>query len=254
MFGLHLIDLAPLANLIAQELIGAVDRRGFKRFCLEESFAIMLPTSQSPFSQRYGYAGQRKEKSIWEDASENLRHCVLETAGDLGLAPSDIREISCAVLQRRPNPSNWSEYPNIWDEAQKDVYGCEWFQVYDIIERIWSRFKRGDDHSVWDEERAPAFQRAINDFFTANGIGWQLVKGEIITRGAEGFEAAVKTAKATLEECGRPTTGKEIHEALQALSRRPEPDLRGAVYHAMDSLECLTRAITGDTRATLGET
>jgi AbiJ N-terminal domain 4 len=104
----------------------------------------------------------------------------LETARDLGLAPSDIRDIVCAVLQRRPNRRNWSEYPNVWEEAQEDVYGCQWFQVYDIIEKIWNRFKRADDRSVWDEERAPAFRQAINDFFLTNGIGWQLVKGEIV--------------------------------------------------------------------------
>jgi hypothetical protein len=176
-----------------------------------------------PFSKRYGYEGQAKETSIWEDASENLRHCVLETAHDLGLAPSDIRDIVCSVLQRRPNRRNWSEYPNVWEEAQKDVYGCQWFQVYDIIERIWSRFRRADDHSVWDEEKAPAFRQAINDFFLTNGIGWQLVKGEIVIRGADGFVAAVKTAQATLEESGRPSAGREIHEALEALSWRPEP-------------------------------
>jgi hypothetical protein len=206
-----------------------------------------------PFSKRYGYEGQAKETSIWEDASENLRHCVLETAHDLGLAPSDIRDIVCSVLQQRPNRRNWSEYPNVWEEAQKDVYGCQWFLVYDIIERIWIRFRRADDHSVWDEEKAPAFRQAINDFFLTNGIGWQLVKGEIIMRGADGFEAAVKTAQATLEESGRPSASREIHEALEALSWRPEPDLRGAVYHTMGSLECLARAITGDPRATLGE-
>ena len=43
------------------------------------------------------------------------------------------------------------------------------------------------------------------------------------------------------------------NEEALALSRRPEPDLRGAVYHAMGSLECLARAITGDPKATLGE-
>jgi hypothetical protein len=57
-----------------------------------------------PFSKRYGYAAQLKGISIWEDASEDLRQCVLETARDWGLAPSDIRDIVCAVLQRRPNP------------------------------------------------------------------------------------------------------------------------------------------------------
>ena len=206
-----------------------------------------------PFSKRYGYEGRAKETSIWEDASENLRHCVLETAHDLGLAPSDIRDVVCSVLQQRPNRRNWSEYPNVWEEAQKDVYGCQWFQVYDIIERIWSRFRRADDHSVWDEEKAPAFRQAINDFFLTNGIGWQLVRGEIVMRGADGFEAAVKTAQATLEESGRPSASREIHEALEALSWRPEPDLRRAVYHTMGSLECLARAITGDPGATLGE-
>lgn len=240
--------------LFLQKTLEVVDLRSCVRFCPEDSFIKMDPTSQSSFSKRYGYADQSKETSIWEDAPGNLRDCILETACKLGLAPSDLRDISCAVLQRRPNPGNWSEYPSIWEETREDVHGCEWFQVYDIVERIWRRFQRGDDRSVWDEAKAPAFEQAINNFFAANGIGWQLVKGEIITRGAEGFEAAVKTAKATLEESGRPTTGKEIHEALLALSRRPEPDLRGAVYHAMDSLECLTRAITGDPRATLGET
>jgi hypothetical protein len=113
--------------------------------------------------------------------------------------------------------------------------------------------KRADNHSVWNEEKAPAFQEAINDFFAANGLGWQLVNGEIITRGEDGFEAAVKTAKATLEEFGRPTASREIHETLQALSRRPEPDLHGAVLHVMDSLECLARAVTGDPKASLAK-
>src|SRR6202020_3574011 len=44
-----------------------------------------------------------------------------------------------------------------------------------------------------------------------------------------------------------------LHEALQDLSRRPQPDLPSAVYHAMGSLECLARDVTGDPKATLGE-
>jgi hypothetical protein len=41
---------------------------------------------------------------------------------------------------------------------------------------------------------------------------------------------------------------------LQDLSRRPQPDLAGAVYHAMGGmLECRARDVTGDPRATVGE-
>jgi hypothetical protein len=38
-----------------------------------------------------------------------------------------------------------------------------------------------------------------------------------------------------------------------ALSRRPAPDLPGAVYHSMCSLECVAREVTGDQKATLGD-
>jgi hypothetical protein len=120
--------------------------------------------------------------------------------------------------------------------------------VYDIIERIWKYLKKHSGGSS-----AAAFEQAINDFFVEKGIGWQLVKGEIITRGTEAFEATVKMAQETLQKSGRPTAAKHIHEALQALSRRPQSDLPGAVYHAMGSLECAARDITGDYKNTLGQ-
>jgi hypothetical protein len=93
----------------------------------------------------------------------------------------------------------------------------------------------------------------VNDFFVRKGIGWQLVDGEILTRGGEAFEKAVMTARAELEESGRPTAAKNLHEALQALSRRPEPNLAGAAFHAMGSLECVARDVTDDPKATLGQ-
>ena len=117
----------------------------------------------------------------------------------------------------------------MWDEVQGQVYHCEWFQVYDIIERVWRHFDAQDQNAGFGEdEKASEFEWAVNDFFVRHGIGWQLVKGQIVMRGPEGFEAAPKTARATLEETSRPTAAKHIHEALQALSR-PEPDLPGAI-------------------------
>jgi hypothetical protein len=131
----------------------------------------------SPFSKRYGYTGQPKEITIREDAPENLRCFVLQIAVDSHLSPSCIREITSAILELRPDSSNWSG-PYIWEEAERHIYGCEWFKVYDIIERIWKYLKTSVGGSS-----AAAFEEAINDFFVEKGIGWQLVKGEIITRG-----------------------------------------------------------------------
>ena len=134
------------------------------------------------------------------------------------------------------------------------VYHCAWYQVYDIIEAVWRFFKEQDQQGFsGKDKKAPAFAEALNDFFARKGIGWQLVDGAIVTRGTEAFEETVKAARTTLEESGRPTASKHIHEALQVLSRRPAPDLPGAIFHAMGCLECVVRDVTGNEKATLGE-
>jgi AbiJ N-terminal domain 4 len=173
-------------------------------------------------------------------------------AEHLGLSPDPFRDITCFVLEERPDPRNWSAYPNIRDEVRGHVYNCEWFQVYDIIEAIWAHFHKQDEQS-FEEEKAPTFEKELNDFFLRRGIGWQLVDGLIVTRGAEAFERAVRTARATLEAGKRPTARTHIDESLGALSRRPSPNLPGAIYHAMGCLECVARDIAGDKKATLGD-
>lgn len=89
------------------------------------------------------------------------------------------------------------------------------------------------------KQRARTFQDSLNEFFVEEGIGWQIVDGEIVTRGTEAFEAAVRQAGEALQAARRATAKDEIHEALADLSRRPEPDLTGAVQHAMAALECV---------------
>lgn len=81
----------------------------------------------------------------------------------------------------------------------------------------------------------------------------EVADGQVITRGTEAFETVVKDATAVLEASGRPTTATHLHKALEDLSRRPEPDLPGAIYHAMGALEGLARNLTGNSKATLGE-
>ena len=98
-----------------------------------------------------------------------------------------------------------------------------------------------------------SFADAINEFFVEEGIGWQLTFGQILTRGPEAFETIVTEATATLETSKRPTAAGHLHEALQGLSRRPKPDLSGAAYHAMGTLECVARDLTGNPKATLGD-
>lgn len=204
------------------------------------------------FSRRNRYSGAPKEITVREDAPEGLRVAVLETLRNrFGWKPSALRSAICSVLRVRPNSDNWSEDPNIWGEVQDLMYGCEWFKVYDIIEALYAELtdrgrQRGD-------EDAQHFAHEVNAIFLEDGIGWQFVDGQIVTRGAEAFEAAVREAPAALNETGRPTAASHIHEALQDLSRRPEADLPGAIYHAMGAMECVARDVSGEPKATLGE-
>jgi hypothetical protein len=212
---------------------------------------MSINSPRKPFSKRHGYRSQPKEITVWEDAPENLRHFVLETARAMGYEPSAIRDVICSVLHVRPNPNNWSEYPNIWDEAQELVYGCEWFKFYDFVEALHQSITNSIMEAAQKQGRE--FQDAVNEFFVDEGIGWQMVEGEIVTRGTEAFETNLGHAVEALESTGRATARGEIHEALIDLSRRPEADLTGAIQHAMAALECVARDVCGDERATLGE-
>jgi len=72
-------------------------------------------STRKPFSKRRGYAGQPREITVREDAPEALRHFVLDTAIQMGLGPQALRDIACSLLHVRPDPFNWSAYPNVWN-------------------------------------------------------------------------------------------------------------------------------------------
>ena len=203
-----------------------------------------MPKKPAPFSRRNRYAAAAKSITIREDAPETLRTSVLHISRELGWLPTALRSIICRVLLRRPDPDNWSDYPNVWEETQELVYGCEWFKVYDIIEALYEEF---DTY-----ERGDEFEKKINTVFVEESIGWQLSDGRVVTRGEEVFETVVDDARKALNTSQRPTAASHIRDALGGLSRRPASNLQGAIYHAMGALECVARDISDD-KGTLGE-
>ena len=199
------------------------------------------------FSKRHGYVSAAREITIRHEAPPDFRGAVLLIAKDVGLGPSRLREIICQVLKKLPDQNNWSEYPNIWEEVQDHILRCDWFKVYDIAEAIYDYLHR----TIPD--KAQEYEELLNEYFIENGIGWKMEQGEIIIRGPEAIESALHGATEALATSGRHTSSIEIHEAIRDISRRPNPDITGAIQHAMASLECLARDICGDSKATLGE-
>ena len=78
-------------------------------------------------------------------------------------------------------------------------------------------------------------------------------KGRVQYQGPEPFTHAVKEAATVLRSTGRSQAAKEMAEAIRDISRRPEPDITGAVQHTMAALEATARDITSQEKDTLGK-
>lgn len=202
------------------------------------------------FSKRHGFASvEEAEITVREDAPQALQEYLIQLVYECGLKPSDLRLIICQALKVLPDKQNWSERPNIHEENVQLLDNCKWYKVYDVIERVaeylGQRNYQGDVYQHFNDE--------LNEFFVEHGIGWKLVDDRVEVRGAESFEVVLRSAKDAELRAGHLTASKELHQAISDLSRRPSPDSTGAIQHAMASLECVARQLTGDHQATLGK-
>lgn len=207
------------------------------------------------FSERHGFKPSEAPITIRTDAPEDLRGVLVDIAYECGYSPSPLRTLVCRLLRKRPDPSNWSEYPNIDGEVRWLVDNAPWYDVYDIIEGVSEELSSAanNSHSEIGSSDAQKFELEINKYFRQAGIGWQLKSGELQIRGSDALEQTVRSADRALRRTGRKTAAGELQEALRDLSRRPEADVTGAVQHALAAVECAARDFTGDSKATLGE-
>jgi hypothetical protein len=207
------------------------------------------------FSQRNRYA-RPPEISVREELPQKLRRPIAQIAARR-LGSKALAEIVQAVLDpyglKPPSQvAGWAVFVGNGDAdlivATEMLDRSAWFHVYDVIEAIHEHLARQDQQGgipVEGTPHAPVFEKEINKYFVNAGIGWQLVEGEIVTRGGEVFENTVTTAVKVLERNERPTSAGHLRFALSALSARPKPNTTGAVAHATSAVECVLGEITG---------
>ncbi len=206
------------------------------------------------FTERHGFARGEPEIIVRHDAPDDLRGVIPVIATQCGYTPTTLRLVVCRALLKKPLLNkNWSD-PNVLSEVNELLDGCEWVDVYEVIEEIYRdlgtqtmRVSAG----IFGVDGPDQFTRQINRFFYREGIGWQLVDGRIEVRGSEAFESVVRTTGNELSSLRRTTVAFELHEAILDLSRRPSADTTGAIQHAMAALECLARDV-GVSKDTLG--
>ena len=201
------------------------------------------------FSDRHGYRPTAKPITVRDDAPTDLRGAITMIARGAGMEPDDVRQVICQVLLKQPDPNNWSD-SNVWNEVAWLVDEAPWYKVYDIAEALYAEL---DAKGPWQSQPADDFQRRLNDFLVENGIGWEFRDGLITHRGSDVFSKSTHEVPQRLEEAGLQRAAHELHEALGDISRRPEPDVTGAIQHAMAALEATAREATGQSNPTLGK-
>jgi AbiJ N-terminal domain 4 len=193
------------------------------------------------FSQRYKHF-RPAPISIRDDAPASLRRFVLSAVRHF--LPYDIQAFKLVYMALGKVPPDVDSAR--WNRIRDAIDAAPWFKVYDVVEQFYSR--SGIERPELDD-----YVTLTNTFFEENGYAYRLVRGKLEYRGEESFELAVMTADAALTDAGVSTAREEIHKALEDLSKRPKPDLSGAVQHAMAGLECVANYVASTSGLELGK-
>ena len=206
--------------------------------------------SRDTFSQRQGHVPYPSQVRLINDAPLEIRRYLVKIIiSDLQKSYSWLRDSICETLMIPPDVKTYRMEELISIEVSNRLNTMEWYLFYDLLEYIYDRLSSSD----FTVHQSETYEFLINQGFNRLGIGWQMLDGKIKARGDEAFESVARNSLETMQSKGLETATSELKEARNDLSRRPEPDLSGAIHHAMSALECVARELTGDSKATLGK-
>lgn len=191
-------------------------------------------------------------------AREKILHAVLRRTR-LGLR--SLLQIICDVRSVFPTEEDSLE------QTQRQFAEAEWYEIFDALEEGYQRLRREDNNTIvgvrFDElgrpqpvsatEHSDQYESAINTTLRAEGIAWTMHEGRFELRSTDAQDELVAEATQALKEAGFPRAASELREAIRDLSRRPEPDVTGAIHHAQAALEAVAAEVTQMRGATLGE-
>lgn len=117
-------------------------------------------------------------------------------------------------------------------------FGCEWFEVYDLVEFIYQSYS------------SQQLSKAINTILERELAGFRLIDGLFV----QITDAAEREAIEIALEPG-PYNGSQthLHQALEHIANRERPDYRNSIKESISAVESLAREMSGNPKATLGD-
>jgi hypothetical protein len=199
------------------------------------------------FSERFGLRGREARKR--DEIPDELRDGFVMVCERLRLDHRDVAPLVSKICGVRFTHSH--QLPD-WNDISSYIIGTRWYCIYDLIEAIYAHIKQaeGSKHEVGLSGR---FEEEVNGVLADTAVPWKVEEGRVVSRGSEAFEAVVHSARDAMERQGLSVANAELHEAMVDLSRRPVPDVTGAVQHAAAALEAVAREVAGSSSATFGQ-
>lgn len=202
-----------------------------------------------PFSKRFSF-----ERAVpiryRQEAPRQLRQFLRQAISKYISSSYERRDFAYLSMDLMPPDSIY----RVDDDMENLINTAPWYLVYDSVERLYDHLLVKKSGNTYTSRNSKEFLRLTNALFEREGFAWRLGKvGRLEFRGEESFDAAVSNALIALKEIGSDTGRAEIHKALEDLARRPEPDLSGAVQHAMAGLECVANQVCGTSALELGK-
>jgi hypothetical protein len=130
------------------------------------------------------------------------------------------------------------------NELREYFIGCQWFQVYDLIEFVSDSTASG--YSRTD------FMNSCNAVLAEELSAYRFVAGKIVPISAKEDVAAIEAAIAQTASLF-PTASQHLQAAISLLARKPNPDYRNTIKESISAVEALCNAVTGEPHGTLGQ-
>jgi AbiJ N-terminal domain 4 len=209
----------------------------------------MISDPSAPFSKRFGFTTEAPI-TVRTDAPPDFRRAVISLGSHYMLGGTEMARVVRQVLAHHRLRSDYF-LTNDTRKIEDLVEQCAWYRIYEVAEAIYTNLKR--DPSALLLRKAERFEAEINDYCRAHGIGWRMVAGRFEARGPEVQDFLEKRVENNLRIAKKNTSAEELRKAIEDLSRRPRPDVTGAVQHVGAALECLARDVCGDPKLSLGD-
>jgi hypothetical protein len=143
-------------------------------------------------------------------------------------------------VDSRPGYGRPNRGRQILDEIRAYFFGCEWNEVYDLLEflvRIFSKAK-------------PRLADNLNQVLARELAGYKFIDGTLadITDPQE----SEMLAEALADSRFAPVAA-HLERALHLLADRKQPDYRNSIKESISAVEAMARIVSQNSKATLGE-